>query len=182
MNIYSAVTGQSLYDVCLNTYGTLDLLLKLIMDNNIENINVYPYSGQSFSYDPSLIVNQTTSTIAQLSGIKYATGFTNNGRDYYIVNGGINNGTVVTYPQTGSSMVKYQNVKEAQYIAAGGETSINLSSQIQSGASIIQITKEIKPLKTTEFGWNTSSSILTLTQALMPNQTLFIIYGIIVTS
>jgi hypothetical protein len=30
---YKAVNGQSIYDVCLNTYGTLDRLIKQLVDS-----------------------------------------------------------------------------------------------------------------------------------------------------
>lgn len=56
--IYIAVTGQSLYDVCLITYGSLDFLLKLANDNGITDLNNTALTGIAFSYDSSLIANQ----------------------------------------------------------------------------------------------------------------------------
>lgn len=62
MSNYTAKKGQSIYDVCLQTYGTLSLLsnkesalFKLINDNNISNINTGDLSGKVFIFDENLI-------------------------------------------------------------------------------------------------------------------------------
>ena len=52
---YSCQQGQTLLDVCLNTYGSLDFLEKLITDNGFENANQLPTSGQIVSWDETLI-------------------------------------------------------------------------------------------------------------------------------
>ncbi len=70
MLIIQAVEGQSIYDICLQTYGSLDYLVKLLQDNNIASINVTPYSGQTFTWDETLATDQT---ISQNSTITYAT-------------------------------------------------------------------------------------------------------------
>lgn len=69
MQIFTAISNSTLYDVCLNCYGTLDYLTKLIIDNGILNINQYPYNGQQFSFDESLVANQSIQNL----NIKYAT-------------------------------------------------------------------------------------------------------------
>lgn len=38
MSTYSSKLNQSIYDVCLQTYGTLDMLVKLMTDNNISGL------------------------------------------------------------------------------------------------------------------------------------------------
>ena len=70
LTTYTALEGQSIYDVCLQTYGTLDLLYKLIQDNDIDNVNRVELKGIVFTFDTSLIYdkglyinNQSTSTI-----------------------------------------------------------------------------------------------------------------------
>ena len=70
---YKAINGQSLLDICLNTYGSLDFLTKLIQDNGIENANYTPFSGQSFVWDELLTVDQSVNQQSQNSGIIYAT-------------------------------------------------------------------------------------------------------------
>lgn len=62
-----SLSGQTMYDLCLMSYGTLDLLLKLCTDNNVDNVNYIPGTGQTFIYDSELVVNQ------QISGIVMAT-------------------------------------------------------------------------------------------------------------
>lgn len=45
--VYDGIYGQSNYDICLgNTYGTLDLFIKLLSDNKInsnQTISVYTF-------------------------------------------------------------------------------------------------------------------------------------------
>jgi hypothetical protein len=69
MTTFTAVSNSTIYDVCLNTYGTLDLLVKLMTDNNFLGVNIYPVNGQLFVYDETLIANQA---IAK-TNIIYAT-------------------------------------------------------------------------------------------------------------
>lgn len=57
MQNYSSVNGQSILDICLSVYGTLDCLYKLIVDNNISGVDYVPITGQLFSYDDSITVN-----------------------------------------------------------------------------------------------------------------------------
>jgi hypothetical protein len=70
---FVAVDGQSLVDVCLNTYGTLDYLLKLIQDSGVVNLNADVSSQQVFLFDDSLVVDQSTIGQNQAAGIYYAT-------------------------------------------------------------------------------------------------------------
>jgi len=72
---YKAVDNQNIFDICLNTYGTLDLLNKLIEDNGIDNINVNPASGQLFIWDETLTADQAVNQISQNANIIYATRF-----------------------------------------------------------------------------------------------------------
>ncbi|HVX01015.1 MAG TPA: hypothetical protein VHA52_11345 [Candidatus Babeliaceae bacterium] len=69
MNNYYATMGQSLYDICLNTYGSLDYLLKLMLDNSITTLSHMPGPDQQFVYDTTLVANQQ---ITQLNYV-YAT-------------------------------------------------------------------------------------------------------------
>lgn len=52
---YNAKYGQSIYDICNQCYGTLNLLYKLIQDNNISNTNTDDFTGKKFIFDTSLI-------------------------------------------------------------------------------------------------------------------------------
>ena len=57
---YISQDQQSIYDVCLNTYGSLNLLIKLMTDNNYPSLDNYPPSRSLFVYDDTLTVNQST--------------------------------------------------------------------------------------------------------------------------
>lgn len=70
---YKVQLGQSLFDVCLNTYGSLDFMYKLITDNGVNNILYQPVTGQVFTYDPALTVNPTISRTKSISDIRYST-------------------------------------------------------------------------------------------------------------
>jgi hypothetical protein len=59
--------GQSMYDLCLQAYGTLDHLVKFCVDNQISDVNYNPVAPQSFQYDTTLVV-------AQYTGYAFCTG------------------------------------------------------------------------------------------------------------
>jgi hypothetical protein len=80
MKEFIAISNSTIYDVCLNTYGTLDYLIKLMVDNNITDINTNPINGQIFLYDDTLVnkisnVNNNTNLIinSNLAQLKYTT-------------------------------------------------------------------------------------------------------------
>lgn len=75
---YKAVLGQSVLDVCLNTYQTLDYLYKLIVDSGYENVNYIPKSGDVFLYDKTLVINSNTSITKPTTNVTYATSSTIN--------------------------------------------------------------------------------------------------------
>jgi len=70
---YKAVNGQSLLDVCLNTYGTTDLLYKLLQDNSIAGLDYTPVTGQVFVYDDDLVIDQGIAQYFNQTNTKYAT-------------------------------------------------------------------------------------------------------------
>ena len=80
MREFVAIDGSTIYDVCLNTYGTLNRLGKLMDDNNHPGIDNYPTAGQIFLYDENLVniqtnqnLNQNYTVSAGSAQIKYAT-------------------------------------------------------------------------------------------------------------
>lgn len=46
--------GQSIYDLCLQVYGTLDQLVKFCQDNDVTDINAAPNKSE-YQYDTSLV-------------------------------------------------------------------------------------------------------------------------------
>jgi hypothetical protein len=82
MNSYYAVPGQSLYDICLNTYGTLDYIVKLILDNNISGLSYVPVSGQQFVYDTSLVYDQQITQLNYVYATSASDTVTNNSTNF----------------------------------------------------------------------------------------------------
>ena len=76
MQNYNSANGQSLLDVCLSVYGTLDYLYKLMVDNNINGVDYEPVTGQVFVYDDSLTVN--SNAFQKRSVAKYSTLYKSN--------------------------------------------------------------------------------------------------------
>ena len=177
---YIAVEGQSIYDVCLNTYGTLDRLRRLMDDSGVENINANPFSGQVFLFDPELVVDDNVRRSQVVSDTRYATAVGKLGGNYYsVVDGGIVSPPSNPYtPPQNPNEVTYEKQLTAsdQYTAGSdGEVVINLPGWI--GWDILQIEREVLPLKDAEFSWNKISGTLTLdsSMALEAGQTLFIL-------
>jgi hypothetical protein len=80
MKEFIAISNSTIYDVCLNTYGTLNLLGKLMSDNDFPGVDAYPINGQVFLYDDNLVnvqsnqnLNQNYTVVAGAVQTKYAT-------------------------------------------------------------------------------------------------------------
>jgi len=52
---YIGKPGQSIYDVCLMVYGSVDYLVKLCDDNSIVSIDNVDATGKVFLFDSSVI-------------------------------------------------------------------------------------------------------------------------------
>lgn len=59
---YRSVDGQSIYDVCMNTYHDLNLVYKLAKDNNFDNLNDYPIAGRLFKFTLALVKDDILSS------------------------------------------------------------------------------------------------------------------------
>lgn len=159
---FAAVDQCTIWDVCLNTYGSVDFIVKLMLDNDFPNINTYPVAGQLFLYDDTLVVNQNIKQTG-LPALKYAT------RERTTTNDAI--------------MKYYEQNFEDQYTSINdGETLIVRPDLI--GNRIVQIEKETKPLNEADFLFNPSAGLITLLNGVTVDsgQTLYIIYAVIVTS
>lgn len=73
MQTYKAINGQSIYDVCLQTYGSLDYLFKLMQDNAFAGLDEIVISGQEFFWDDSLVINQQVNAAFLATGQLYST-------------------------------------------------------------------------------------------------------------
>jgi hypothetical protein len=71
---YNSPINATIFDVCLQTYGSLDNLHLLITDNNITNINTLTTANQSFIYDYDLVVDYSTVDTLRKTNIQIITG------------------------------------------------------------------------------------------------------------
>jgi hypothetical protein len=58
MQQFNAIAGQSLIDICLNTYGSLEFLTQLMQDNSVQTINDTVTSGQVFNCNSEVIYSR----------------------------------------------------------------------------------------------------------------------------
>lgn len=189
MTTYTAIAGQSIFDVCLNTYGKLDFLYKLIQDNSFGNINTVVLSGQVFVWDDSLVIDQAINNKFSATGIRYATDIGISGSVYYVTN---STGQPATIPSVSGvppvASKKYQVVYNTSFTSGANGTTVITPLDINGGSlagyDILQIELEIKPLLASQFVWNKSAGVLTLIAgtAVDAGQTLFILYSQIITS
>jgi hypothetical protein len=185
---YNAVYGQSIFDICLNTYGTLDRVIKQLVDSGAgQGVDDIPASGQVYVYDDSLVVDQLVNQAYLLSGIRYATINGANGQTYYIIN---QNPAVPVVPGSPGAPVTPPNpatmvtqVNGTSFVSGADGTTVitpfDKDGNSMIGCDIVQIEKEIRPIINANFVWNKNTGILTLTngETLDAGQTLFIIYS-----
>jgi hypothetical protein len=186
MQSYIAVEGQSIYDVCLNTYGSLDFVLKMVQDSSVSDVNQSPYSGQVFLFDPELVVDQGINRQLTVTNTRYATAHSKLGSVYYtVIDSGVKKPPVNNYnppPDPNQMTSTYEKVGNYQYTAgAEGEFSITLTDLLNK--DIVQIEKEIMPLKDNQWLWNKNSATLTLQNGaiMSAGETLFILWSQMVT-
>lgn len=162
---YKCTEGQSLTDVCLNTYGSMDFYVKMLNDNNLEPSTI-PNSGTTIIWDETLVIDQTTQRLTAKNKIIFAT----------------LNGFGVP-EQINPDINMYKDALQAQYTATteGGESEITIV-ELQ-GNEIIAITQEIQPLKNDAFSFSASTGKITLLKApLEKDTTLFVLYKKQITS
>lgn len=174
MRTYKAIAGQSLFDVCLQTYGTLDLIYKMMQDNGVNGLNEPVLSGQAFVWDESLVLDQQLSASFAASGKIYATDVSNYGSVFYVVN---DTGAIVPnnpsdpYLPPAPSENKYQMVYNTTYKVGADEetviTPLSISGGSLIGFDITQVILEIKPLIPEgqvgqQYVWNKTAGVLTL--------------------
>lgn len=158
---FSAVNYSTIWDVVLNTYGTVDQIVKLMQDNLFPNVNTYPKNGQVFQFDDTLVIN-SNQLQSNLSDGNFATRERTSTND--------------------ENMKYYEQTLSTEYKSnANGTTVITLPDLI--GMRVISIEKEIQPIDP-NWGWNPSSGVLTLLNGVTVdlNQTLYILYAAIITS
>lgn len=185
---FEAIEGQSIFDVCLNCYGTLDLMYKLLQDNGIDSINVKPYSRQMFTYEDGLVIDQGINQQFTQGGFKYSTDISALGSVFFKVKGRPPL-VKLPIPHNPPSQLQdmYPDVNSTSFTSNSDGivviTPQDKDGNSMAGVDIVQIEREIKPLKASEWSWNKASGILTLVGGTTVDngQSLFIIYKKMVT-
>lgn len=68
-------TGQSLYDLCLQSYGTMDLFYQFLKDNNIDSALLQSVTGKAFIFDKTKIKDTAIYARNVIENVFYATMF-----------------------------------------------------------------------------------------------------------
>lgn len=199
MRTFKAIAGQSIYDVCLQTYGSLDYLYKLMEDNGVQGLNDDVVSGQTFTWDDTLVVDQLINAAFAASDQYYSTDMARLGNVYYAVERGpiqnIPNGPATPYTPPGGGgggLTSYQLTLNTTWTSGADGTQVIVPLDINGGSlagcDIIQVELEIKPLIPegqvgAQYVWNRALGILTLTNNTYADfgQTLSILYNKTVT-
>lgn len=191
---FNAVYGQSIFDICLNTYGSLDYLVKLLQDSAPgQGVNDIPATGQAYTYDDALVVDQRINQAFNLSGIRYATLLGKNGSTYYVTK----QKQPRTIPRPGDPAIPDEtglpgppsNDDEMAVESANYTSNLDGTPQItpldKDGNSmaggaykIVQVEIEIKPVKVSDWYWNALTGQLSFLNGvtLDDGQTAFYIY------
>jgi len=69
---YESKKGQNIYDVCLQTYGVLEHLLKLVTDNNLGSVGAN-FEYKIFIFDENLIKDNALFNKVENEKIFYIT-------------------------------------------------------------------------------------------------------------
>lgn len=185
MITFNSVSGQSLCDVCINTYGSMDYFFKLLQDNGITNPDGLAQSNGAFIWDNTLVVDAQNERRILTNNLKFATANSGTMNTYYVVQ---TNGTTPTTSGGGGSTPvappiptnMYQKTSATTYTATADNTSVITLIPLQN-KDILQIERNIEPLLSSEFSWNSTTGVITLTNPMLTGETLFILYTEMIT-
>lgn len=141
MQQYNCQVGQSWFDVCTNTYGTLDYIGKLLNDNNA-SLDVFPFTGQQIQWDNTIVKDSSVQALISANGYVFNTGnnisnkiqsytagtstidFTNNGGDDWNIGFKI----AMTSPQLPSGCTAQNYDVNVHFYVAGSGTAISVTT------------------------------------------------------
>lgn len=72
--VYNPPIGSSILDVCLNVYLSLDLMPRLLVDNNVQSLNYVTGLNDTFVYDTDLIEDEFLSREVLKNNYRFCTG------------------------------------------------------------------------------------------------------------
>jgi hypothetical protein len=181
---YNGINGQTLLDVCLNTYGSLDYFYKLLQDSSVANADQQVYTGQPFTWDETLVVDAQILRTTTLGNIRYATANSGNGNTFAIIIGGgqplppSGGGGGPITPPIPTNM--YQKTSATTYTATTDNQSVITLTLLQ-GKDVLQIERNIQPLLSSEYSFNSTTGVINLVNPMLAGETLFILYTEMVT-
>jgi hypothetical protein len=71
---FSPSLGSTILDICLNVYCSLNLLPKLIQDNNIQSLNFVSGVGDVIIYDTDFVADEFIQRDILRNNYKFVTG------------------------------------------------------------------------------------------------------------
>jgi len=74
MKIYKVQTGQNLFDISLQLYGSIENVYDLMVLNNLEDVGTLPVEGTELLYDPTGLGNELMKKEISTKKIEYANG------------------------------------------------------------------------------------------------------------
>jgi len=74
MKIYKVQTGQNLFDISLQLYGSIENVYDLMALNNLEDVGTLPVEGTELLYDPTGLGNELMKKEISTKKIEYANG------------------------------------------------------------------------------------------------------------
>ena len=174
MQTYNAIAGQSIYDVCLQTYGSLNYLYKLMQDNGIQGLDELVSSRQPFVWDDTLVVDQLVNAAFAATNTRYSTDMAGLGNVYWVVNqepiNSVPNSSPTPYtppaPQ-GAYSVTLATTWTSPADSVTVITPLDINGNTLVGCDVIQVEMEIKPLVPegqpgAQWIWNKLTGVLTL--------------------
>jgi hypothetical protein len=69
---FTSVYGQNQFDIAINTYGTIDQYIKMLVDNNVDND--YIPSGKMYTFSLPLITDVNIYNETTAKGVIFSTG------------------------------------------------------------------------------------------------------------
>lgn len=180
MKTLTAKAGQSLFDIALQTYGSLDYLVKIAKDNAFGSVTGKVPSRRAFIWNENFIPYQKGNSIYNRSNTVLATDSANYGNVFFIPDDVMPQGDpIIPQPETEETMT----LGTSYTSNADGTVNIVLADvdgNPLTGCTIVQVEIEVKPLKQTgDYTWNKDTSTLSLLGGLTLDKdaTAFILYN-----
>lgn len=82
-NTVQSINGQSLFDLNMQVYGSLDNLVAFCIGNGLSSLNYIPLVPKTFSYNTNLVSDGKTNNYVYVTAIPPQFYITEDGSEYY---------------------------------------------------------------------------------------------------